>query len=312
VRGIRGRVAFWLKIAASAALVYVVMAKAGLPRIADSLRILRPEFGLALACSLAFTILKVLKWHFLVRAAAGKGTSLADAARSYLAGMAGGLLTPGRVGELARVAFLGMHGRGLVAYLVLVDRLFEVAAVVSLALPGVIHFADLPAAGATALLLAVLLAAIFRPELPLRWLGRRLSPGGRFAAAREPLQRMDRQIAAVSTATKLRQLGFAWAGYGTAILQFHFLLNNYHQSPFATAMLAQPLIMLTNVLPFTIGGLGVREGAAMVLLASFAIPRAAAVSASFMLFFLNTALPALAGALLLAFSRQRGPARRDP
>jgi hypothetical protein len=312
MRGIRGRAAFWLKIAGSAALVYVVMAKAGLPRIADSLRVLRPDFGLALACSLLFTVLKVLKWHFLVRAAAGKGTSPGDAARSYLAGMAGGLLTPGRVGELARVAFLGMHGRGLVAYLVAVDRVFEVAAVVSLALPGVVHFADLPVAGAAVLLLAVLLAGIFRPELPLRWLRRLLSPAGRFAAFRERLQRLDRQVAAVSTATKVRQLGFAWAGYGAAILQFHFLLNNYHHSPLATALLAQPLIMLTNVLPFTVGGLGVREGAAMVLLAAFAVPPAAAVSAAFMLFFLNTALPALAGALLLTLRRDRPGPRRQP
>ncbi len=293
------------KFALSAALVYLVATKAGMDELTASLGMLTPALGLALLGSLFFTLLKVLKWRGLVQAASGEAVACGDAATSYLVGMAGGLLTPGRVGEVARAFSLERHGRGLVAYLVILDRVFEVAAVVFLALPGIVHFAAFPAGAVAAAVLALLLAVIGRPDLPLRWLGRLLPPSGRLAAARETLGRMGLQAAAIPLGVKFRQSGLALLSYGVAILQFHFLLNNHLPAPLATAMLAQPLIMLTNILPVTIGGLGLREGAAMVLLPAFGVPRAAAVSSAFMLFFLNTALPALAGALLFLFSRGR-------
>jgi len=92
-----------------------------------------------------------------------------DAAKSYLVGMAGGLLTPGRVGEVARAAYLNRQRKGLIVYLVAVDRIFEIAAVVLLALPGFLFYADIAAMGLAVLVLAFLMAFVYYPEFPLRW-----------------------------------------------------------------------------------------------------------------------------------------------
>jgi len=299
VKGIKGKAIFILKVAVSVILVCLVIARTGLGGIADSLRTIGPDLGLALACALLFTFLKVLKWHYLVLAAAGEGTTLGSAAKSFFVGMAGGLLTPGRVGEIARTVFMEKHSRGLIAYLVVVDRIFEITAVVFLALPGLLFYANFLAGAAAVLLLVVLLMVIYFPEYPPRWLHRILDRTGKFAAAREQLGRMELKIAAISPGVKFKQLLLAVLSYAVVILQFHHLLNNVHHSRLWMSVLAQPLIMLTNILPFTIGGLGIREGAAMVLLSPFAIPAAAAISAAFLLFLLNTALPALIGALVL-------------
>ncbi len=305
MKGINGKVLFAAKLVLSLLLLYLVIAKAGLGGIAASLRTVGPSLGAALALALLFTFLKVLKWHRLVMAAAGGGASLSDAAKSYLVGMAGGLLTPGRVGEVARAIFLERHERGLIAYLVMVDRVFEVAAVVLLAVPGIVFYANPLVGAAAAILLAFLWLLLVWPDFPLRWLQRLLPQSSRFAAFRERAARMTLQLQAVPTGVKRKQMGLALLGYGVVILQFHALLNNYHSSRLWTAVLAQPLIMLTNILPFTIGGLGIREGAAIALLSPFGVPRAPAVSSALMLFSLNTALPALAGSVLLLLRRSQ-------
>jgi len=305
VKGVRRTGIFVLKLALSIVLVYLIIARTGLSGIADSLRTVGPSLGAALALALLFTFLKVLKWHRLVAAAAGGGSSLSDAAKSYLVGMAGGLLTPGRVGEIARAVFLERHERGLIAYLVVVDRVFEVAAVVLLAVPGIVFYANPLAGAAAAILLGLLWILLVWPDFPLRWLQRLLPRSSGFAALREKAARMTLQLRSVSAGVKRRQTGLALLGYGVVILQFHALLDNYHPSRLGTAVLAQPLIMLTNILPFTIGGLGIREGAAIALLSPFGVPRAPAVSSALMLFFMNTALPALAGSVLLLLFRSR-------
>ena len=303
MKGIRRKVFFVLKIIVSTILVYLVIEKTGLDGIADSLYTIGPNLFVALACSLLFTFLKVLKWHSLVIAASSEATTLMDAAKSYFVGMAGGLLTPGRVGEIARAVYLDKHKRSLIVYLVAVDRIFEIAAVVLLAMPGLFYYADVLVVAVAAILLAIMLAVVYYPEFPLRWLQRFLPRAGKFAVVQKQLALMVLQLKNVSTGIKIKQMGLALISYMVVILQFHYLLNNYHHSRLWTAIITQPLIMLTNVLPLTIGGLGIREGTAMVLLSSFNVPRAASIASAFMLFFLNTALPAFVGIIVFIFFR---------
>jgi uncharacterized membrane protein YbhN (UPF0104 family) len=306
---VKGRkVLLLLKIAFSAALLYYVVSRIGLAAVAGSIRTITWHFGLAVLYSLLFTWVKAWKWHKLVRAAAGNGATFWEATTSYLVGMAGGLMTPGRVGELARGLVLKKQGKGLVSYLVIVDRIFELTAVLVLALPGLFHFASVAAAVAAGMLLALLLTIVFFPDYPLRWLQLILERAARLPAAREKLASMEMQIAAVPIAVKFKQLGLSFLGYGFVLIQFYHLLNNYHPSRLWTVWLTQPLIMLTNVLPFTIGGLGIREGTAWILLAPFGVPEAAAITSAFMLFLLNTALPGVVGAFLFILLHDEEPA----
>jgi uncharacterized membrane protein YbhN (UPF0104 family) len=58
---------------------------------------------------------------------------------------------------------------------------------------------------------------------------------------------------------------------------------------------AFPWILLTNLVPITPAGLGVREGTAVAILHTYGVQVATAVNATLLLFVINSLLPALLG-----------------
>lgn len=299
---------FILKVLLTFVLVYLVMDKISFRDFENSIKTIRAGFVVALFYALVFTLIKALKWYYLVRQTSEKGTTWGDAVKSYFVGMVGGLLTPGRVGEIARTVYLEKHNKSLIIYLVAVDKVFDITVVVLLALPGIYYFTGVFAFFATAgvgIILAGLLVGIFFPHYPPRWLNRLLERTGKWAGIRERLSLIEREMESMTMKFKLKFLGITFLSYGIVIIEFYWLVNNYQNCPLAAICLTQPLIMLINIVPVTIAGLGIREGAAVVLLASFGVGGAAAISSAFMLFLLNTAFPALAGALFLTHRQKQ-------
>jgi uncharacterized membrane protein YbhN (UPF0104 family) len=64
-----------------------------------------------------------------------------------------------------------------------------------------------------------------------------------------------------------------------------------------------PLVMLVNSVPITIGGLGIREGAAVLFFSQFAVQGSSALGAALLLFAINILIPGLCG---LAFIHHIG------
>jgi uncharacterized membrane protein YbhN (UPF0104 family) len=91
--------------------------------------------------------------------------------------------------------------------------------------------------------------------------------------------------------------------FAVVLLQFGIILLSWHSWNPNIVFLTFPLVVLTNVLPVTVGGLGVREGAAAALMAHYGVSAADAALAAFLMFALNTALPGLVGAVLLPAAR---------
>lgn len=307
MKEVKKRIFFIFKVLLTVLLVYLVIDKIGFGDLRNSIAIIRYSFAIALFYALVFTFIKVLKWHYLVSQTSEKGSSPGDAAKSYLVGMVGGLLTPGRVGEIARTVFLEKHKKSLIVYLVAVDKVFDITVVVLLALPGLYYYTNWLVAAGAGVILAWLLTGVFFPHYPLRWLNRLLERTGKWAGVRERLALIEEEMKSMTMKFKLRFLGLTLLGYGMVIVEFFWLVDNYHPCRLALIFLAQPLIMLVNIVPITIAGLGIREGTAAVLLSPFGVPHSAALSSAFMLFLLNTALPALAGALLLLGHRKKVP-----
>lgn len=302
MKEVKKKIFFILKILLTIVLVYLVIAKIGFRDLKNSIQTIRYGVVIALFYSLVFTFIKALKWHYLVRQTSGKGSSLGDAVKSYFVGMAGGLLTPGRVGEIARTVYLEKHRKSLVVYLVAVDKVFDITVVLLLALPGVYFFTGVLFAAGVGIMLAALLVGIFFPHYPPRWVNRfleRTLRTGKWPGVRERLYVIEGEMESIALKFKLKFLGVTLFCYGIVIVEFYWLVANYHHCRLAGIFLSQPLIMLVNIAPVTIAGLGVREGAAVVLLSSFGVPHSAAISSAFMLFLLNTAFPALVGVLLL-------------
>ena len=80
-------------------------------------------------------------------------------------------------------------------------------------------------------------------------------------------------------------------------LQAYILLSAFQPVAASTILMVFPFILLTNLVPVTIGSLGIREGAAIYLLSQFGIPAGAAVSVSLLLFLFDTVIPGVLGSL---------------
>ena len=98
--------------------------------------------------------------------------------------------------------------------------------------------------------------------------------------------------------------------YLTFLLQFFLLLSAFGpvQPLSALAGIGTIMLLKTVIPPVTLGELGIREGASVIVLGHAGILPAAAFNASLLLFAVNLLLPALAGLALLMWIK---PARRS-
>jgi uncharacterized protein (TIRG00374 family) len=102
----------------------------------------------------------------------------------------------------------------------------------------------------------------------------------------------DKRISGVSLVVTL-------VSYLVAFLQGYFLIIALGgEIDLKVVILVFPIIILTNVLPFTIGGLGVREGTSVVLLSMFSISKEIAINFAFLWFIVNTFIPGAIGVLM--------------
>lgn len=94
-----------------------------------------------------------------------------------------------------------------------------------------------------------------------------------------------------------------------AVVHLLFLAFN-HPVPFVQNLLFYPLIGLLTVVPVTVSGFGVREGAFVFFYSLVGVPSEVAVGVSLLNYLLVIGVPALLGGLLLLFDRGRQIAGR--
>jgi len=255
---------------------------------------------MALFASLVLLLLRAYKWHQLM-AAAGKGR-LRLTLRTLFGGFALGLVTPGRLGELGRCAFVAEEERAQVAILTVFDRLLDSWALLTSMGASLFFLASRPAAiFGVAVWLAFLPLVLGLPALlsQLAQLGRRLpGVGGYFRGAEMPPVSTPRLA--------IMALGATWA----ELASFYFLLRAFSPAGISTALATYPYIVLAGDLPVSFSGIGVREGAAALLLSPYTVPAEAAVGAALVWSAFAILFPAILGAVWLAVDRTRGALRK--
>ncbi len=257
--------------------------------------------ALALFLGGVMLVIRTVKWWILLRRVL-PGLPVAYAWRSLLGGMALGLLTPGRIGEVGRAAAFPPGARLAVGGLFLVDRAADVAAIAMAAGFGTAAVA--PPAWRGWLILAGLSAGGLVLALPavvpmvLQW--ERLPP---------PVRARLATLAAAFAALRWRDVAFNLLGSSVLmaldVVSLYVLACAFEPVAFAAVAFAFPWILLTNLAPVTPAGLGVREGMAVALLHTYGVQVATAVNATLLLFVINSVLPALFGWRYLG---QRTPA----
>ena len=103
----------------------------------------------------------------------------------------------------------------------------------------------------------------------------------------------------ITSATFLKSLLISFCVFLISITTSYLLLLSFNIIPFHIVFTVFPLILLTNVLPVTIGNLGIREGATIYLLNDFKVSSEVAFNISILLFLLHSFIPALIGSMLI-------------
>jgi uncharacterized membrane protein YbhN (UPF0104 family) len=294
----------WKQIVLSLGVIVVIVWRVPFAGLRTAFRSL--EVGslfLALFCFLVLIFLRAYKWHRLM-AAAGKGR-LRQSLRALFGGFALGLITPGRLGELGRCVFVREEERAQVALLTVYDRLLDFWALLTLMGASLFLLTSrLAALFGVAVWLALLPVVMGFPALVSRLshLARRSRHfRGHFmdAAAGMPMVPTPRFA--------MLAVGAMWA----ELASFFFLLRAFSPTAFSTALATYPYIVLAGDLPVSFSGVGVREGAAALLLSPYAVPSGAAVDASLVWFVFAILLPAALGAIWLVAERARSRVRKS-
>jgi hypothetical protein len=250
--------------------------------------------------TIPFLILKALRWYLLLRAGHCRAT-FREAFISLLGGMGVALLTPARVGEVTRAAYLSEPRKLRVGALVMVDKIYDV-----------IILALLSVAGAALLispLFALALAAFGLAGVYLALRPRDLRTLFRPARRLPFYARIDRVLSGFAefpAMVGLICLFYTLGSFLIVLLQYWIILRAWNVGGIDVVAYCFPLVVLTNAVPLTVAGLGVREGAAVLLLQHYHIAKSVAGTSAFLMFFMNTAVPGILGALITPFVRPKG------
>ena len=206
---------------------------------------------------------------------------------SLLVGFALGLLSPGRLGELARGVFLGGERAALVG-LALLDRLTSVAVTLSAAWVALWILSPRAGLGASLALFGLVAGLGLGRGLLRRAVGRWRFLGSVRATLKQ-----------TPPALWVRTLAVSALFNAVFFAQFYLLMGHWDTAP-AEAVWGIPLVFgLKAMLPLTFLDLGVREGAAVLVFSRLHMDPGLAFNAALMLFFINVVLPGLVGMVLL-------------
>jgi uncharacterized membrane protein YbhN (UPF0104 family) len=287
-----------LQVAVSGTLLAVLVRQVPLAETLAAMDRLRPgTFAAALALALVSYAGRAQRWVVLL-ARAGVPVGGTTAYCLTLAGVGYGLVTPGKVGELARILHLDAPRSRTLASAVW-DRVTDVLLLEALSLPA---FVLVPAwrgpvlalyAAVVAATLAVLVALESRSAQAV---AARLLP---FAAG--PLGRW-REASAGTLASRAFAAGL---GGGLFYYAFNFaaaflLLRDLTPSAPARLVLAFPIVPLLGNLPIAFSGLGLRESVSAALFHGIGAGAAAGPAFSLLLFTVATLVPGLLGLAVAA------------
>jgi uncharacterized membrane protein YbhN (UPF0104 family) len=207
-----------------------------------------------------------------------------------------------RVGELSRIFFLSGKREALIG-IAFVDKAIDLESLLFLASIGCAIAFGITHTIAFSLFAAILLGLILFPEQYISALRR----FAHYIPLKQKILLMLTTIEAVSMKLIISYLAIRLITCAVDMIQFGLLIHTFDSVGLKAVLAVYSLVVLVNIFPITIGGIGLREGAAVLLLGHFGISGAAAVTDSFMLFCINTLLTGIIGAFIIGMLREVVP-----
>lgn len=287
-----------LRIVGAPLLLLIVLLRVDLGEIGTAFSHMRslPFFAAVFLLVVNFAV-QLIKWRYLLSSSAN--VSRGDLFRSLVGGYAFVLTIPGQMGEFSRALFIPGESKLKVMGLVAMDKLSGFSIILlasgfSLAVlhAGLFYLLPLAIVGLFALL-------TLRPQL--------LTAGAKNLSSLFPWgEKAFHFLEGFQTLNSRRMVTLLLLSLLLFLIyatQFYLLISAFEAVELRTMGICFPLVMLVNSLPITMGGLGLREGAAVLFFTRFGVQGSSALGAALLLFTINILIPGLCG---LVFIHQIG------
>lgn len=305
------KLSFFLRLGLAFAILAVVITRVDVKQILRVLGSLDLEyFWIALVLVPINLLLQILRWSLLLKQVEPK-TTLFESINSFLGGLGVSLTMPGHLGEFARVLYVNSDNRLRLTGMVMIDKTLGFTITILAALLG---FSLMLGNGYRLLFSAIGLGILYLSYKPdkterfLRWVTGRLPFKDQTHSIISSLGVLNRKLVTLCLILGYLLYLIMWS-------QFFLLLSAFEKVSFQAVLFCLPLIILSISLPLTIGGLGIREAVAVLLLSRFNIAQATALNAVLLLFVINVLAPGLLGLALIPkikVGRDAGRKRESP
>jgi uncharacterized protein (TIRG00374 family) len=268
----------WFALACSAAILLAIYSRIDLNGLAHRLIHVHPVyFGLALLCFVPQILLTTVRWRVMM--AEIRPMTMGESLRMVMAGKALNALVPSKLGEMSKAYFLRQGGRvdgPRAVSAVILEKGMDLAGLCLVLLLGVLAAPEHgePVLLGGAISGGVLAAVGFILLFPIGPMGESLTARG------NPWARIGRLItgwAGVLALWKSRTgrlpaiVGMSILLWGFHVLQIYlFFPSLNHGVPWPAALAYVPLGILAGLLPITVGGMGTRDTALILLFAPYA------------------------------------------
>jgi glycosyltransferase 2 family protein len=300
----RPRLMLALKLTVLAGIVFFIARSGKLAGLATAFRAADEGFiAIAVGLAAVMLIIRAWKWQRLLARVDGQ-LSFGSAWRSLVGGMTLGLATPGRLGELGRASFLPEGTRLPAGALFVLDRVSDLSAIALAALVGTAGLVSGTAEWWLVGLFLVFFGGMIALPRLVPALIERFNMPGKLAG---PVSRLAQGLKLVRARDVAFNFFLSCSLTALDVVSLYVLALAFQQVPFSAIAFAFPWILLTNLVPVTPGGIGVREGAAVLLLHRYGVADTTAINATLLLFIFNTLTPGLIG-LMYVFGGRRANA----
>lgn len=300
---------FAAKILVASLTITVLVREISLERLLGAISTSKVEWVIGgIALLIPNLYIQFAKWRLLVRQETAAATNR-QIFYSLLVGSALGLITPGRLGDFARSAFIRQADWARLVGLLMIDKLITLAILYLFGIMGFAHFISMtmhPFIWLPILLMTVFIVALFmlfiqNPAWLRILLQQRFQHSTRFAA-------VERLICGIELATPrlcIKLVAYSTLHLLTYCSQFVLFVFAFQRIRWLDAFISAFAVMFTKtLLPISLGDLGVRESASVYFFGQFGVSSAAAFNASFLLFCINVLLPAALGLFLFLLKRR--------
>jgi uncharacterized protein (TIRG00374 family) len=254
---------------------------------------------LSLILTPIFIVFKTLKWHLLVLNS-GNRERYITSLKAILIGLGFGIFTPGRIGEIIRVKFYKGGDKTFLGVLFIAERLFDFLSIIFISL----YFIQLNFGYSYSIIVFLFIILIllnldklipFYNIIPRKVFHLDI---GKY------LKKINNSYNVLTPYRNTTYFLLAIFNWGIVIIQYYLIINMFNKVNFEVVVLGVPLIQMSNLIPITIGGIGVREYLSIHVLKLYGVPEQVAAISSFLVYGIDIVLPGIMGIILFNVSKR--------